>query len=81
MINNQIENLMNNPEQELEFWREEDEQRELVRVRYVPQGESGYFQVTFLDEEEGIIGSQVLDEVEDAIRFLEKNKPTSKPEA
>jgi hypothetical protein len=74
MINDQVEKLMNNPEQELEFWREEDQQRELVRMRYVPQGESGYFQVTYLDEEEGIIGSQVLDEVEDALRFLEKNQ-------
>ncbi|KZE69345.1 hypothetical protein AWM68_03510 [Fictibacillus phosphorivorans] len=72
MNNDQIEKLMNNPEQELEFWREEDQQRELVRMRYVPQGESGYFQVTYLDEEEGIVGSQVLDEVEDALRFLEK---------
>lgn len=75
MINDQVEKLITNPEQELEFWREEDQQRELVRMRYVPQGESGYFQVTFLDEEEGIIGSQVLDEVEDALRFLEKNCP------
>ncbi len=75
MNNDQIEKLMNNPEQELEFWREEDQQRELVRMRYVPQGESGYFQVTYLDEEEGIVGSQVLDEVEDALRFLEKNQP------
>lgn len=75
MINDQVEKLITNPEQELEFWREEDQQRELVRMRYVPQGESGYFQVTFLDEEEGIIGSQVLDEVEDALRFLEKNRP------
>ncbi|MFG6494539.1 hypothetical protein P8610_04220 [Fictibacillus sp. UD] len=75
MNNDQIEKLMNNPEQELEFWREEDQQREMVRMRYVPQGESGYFQVTYLDEEEGIIGSQVLDEVEDALRFLEKNQP------
>ncbi|MBY6036528.1 hypothetical protein KUV80_07685 [Fictibacillus nanhaiensis] len=75
MADNQIEKLMNNPEQELEFWREEDKQLELVRMRYVPQGESGYFQVTYLDEEEGIIGSQVLDEVEDAMRFLEKNQP------
>lgn len=75
MTNDQIEKLMNNPEQELEFWREEDQQRELVRMRYVPQGESGYFQVTYLDEEEGIVGSQVLDEVEDALRFLEKNQP------
>ncbi|GGB60258.1 hypothetical protein [Fictibacillus barbaricus] len=75
MINDQVEKLITNPEQELEFWREEDQQRELVRMRYVPQGESGYFQVTYLDEEEGIIGSQVLDEVEDALRFLEKNRP------
>ncbi|MDM5316998.1 hypothetical protein QUF49_13405 [Fictibacillus sp. b24] len=74
MNNDQIDKLMNNPEQELEFWREEDQQREMVRMRYVPQGESGYFQVTYLDEEEGIIGSQVLDEVEDALRFLEKNQ-------
>lgn len=74
---NQIEKLMNNPEQELEFWREEDQQRELVRMRYVPQGEGGYFQVTYLDEEEGIIGSQVLDEVEDAQRFLDKNQPVN----
>ncbi|OOE12349.1 hypothetical protein [Fictibacillus arsenicus] len=75
MVNNQIEKLMREPEQELEFWREEDQQKELVRMRYVPQGEGGYFQVTYLDEEEGIIGSQVLDEVEDAERFLEKNQP------
>jgi hypothetical protein len=75
MINNQIEKLMREPEQELEFWREEDQQKELVRMRYVPQGEGGYFQVTYLDEEEGIIGSQVLDEVEDAERFLQKNQP------
>ncbi|MBH0170340.1 MAG: hypothetical protein ACQET8_05475 [Bacillota bacterium] len=78
MNSDQIEQLMNNPEQELEFWREEDQQLELVRMRYVPQGESGYFQVTFLDEEEGIIGSQVLDEVEDALRFLEKSKNVNK---
>ncbi|MED1863046.1 hypothetical protein P4V41_06225 [Fictibacillus nanhaiensis] len=78
MNSDQIEKLMNNPEQELEFWREEDQQPELVRMRYVPQGESGYFQVTFLDEEEGIIGSQVLDEVEDALRFLEKNNNVNK---
>jgi hypothetical protein len=77
MEKNQIEKLMSNPEQELEFWREEDQQRELVRMRYVPQGEGGYFQVTYLDEEEGIIGSQVLDEVEDAQRFLEKNQPVN----
>jgi hypothetical protein len=77
MEKNQIEKLMSDPEQELEFWREEDQQRELVRMRYVPQGESGYFQVTYLDEEEGIIGSQVLDEVEDAQRFLEKNQPVN----
>jgi hypothetical protein len=77
MINTQIEKLMSNPEQELEFWREEDHQKELVRMRYVPQGEAGYFQVTYLDEEEGIIGSQVLDEVEDALRFLEKNQPVN----
>jgi hypothetical protein len=75
MVNNQIEKLMREPEQELEFWREEDQQKELVRMRYVPQGEGGYFQVTYLDEEEGIIGSQVLDEVEDAERFLQKNQP------
>jgi hypothetical protein len=75
MVKNQIEKLMKEPEQELEFWREEDQQKELVRMRYVPQGEGGYFQVTYLDEEEGIIGSQVLDEVEDAQRFLEKNQP------
>ncbi|ANX11849.1 hypothetical protein ABE41_007495 [Fictibacillus arsenicus] len=75
MVKNQIEQLMREPEQELEFWREEDQQRELVRMRYVPQGEGGYFQVTYLDEEEGIIGSQVLDEVEDAERFLQKNQP------
>jgi hypothetical protein len=77
MEKNQIKKLMSNPEQELEFWREEDQQRELVRMRYVPQGEGGYFQVTYLDEEEGIIGSQVLDEVEDAQRFLEKNQPVN----
>jgi hypothetical protein len=77
MDKNQIEKLMSDPEQELEFWREEDQQRELVRMRYVPQGEGGYFQVTYLDEEEGIIGSQVLDEVEDAQRFLEKNQPVN----
>lgn len=77
MEKNQIEKLMSNPEQELEFWREEDQQRELVRMRYVPQGEGGYFQVTYLDEEEGIIGSQVLDEVEDAQRFLKKNQPVN----
>ncbi|MCM3732547.1 hypothetical protein M3196_12815 [Fictibacillus nanhaiensis] len=77
MEKNQIEKLMSDPEQELEFWREEDQQRELVRMRYVPQGEGGYFQVTYLDEEEGIIGSQVLDEVEDAQRFLEKNQPVN----
>ncbi|MFE1244956.1 hypothetical protein ACFW35_12555 [Fictibacillus sp. NPDC058756] len=75
MVKNQIEKLMREPEQELEFWREEDQQKELVRIRYVPQGEGGYFQVTYLDEEEGIIGSQVLDEVEDAERFLQKNQP------
>jgi hypothetical protein len=75
MWKNQIEKLMREPEQELEFWREEDQQKELVRIRYVPQGEGGYFQVTYLDEEEGIIGSQVLDEVEDAERFLQKNQP------
>ncbi|RZT23406.1 MULTISPECIES: hypothetical protein [Fictibacillus] len=75
MVKNQIEQLMREPEQELEFWREEDQQKELVRMRYVPQGEGGYFQVTYLDEEEGIIGSQVLDEVEDAERFLQKNQP------
>lgn len=75
MWKNQIEKLMREPEQELEFWREEDQQKELVRIRYVPQGEGGYFQVTYLDEEEGIIGSQVLDEVEDAERFLKKNQP------
>ncbi|MCM3719257.1 hypothetical protein [Fictibacillus phosphorivorans] len=75
MVKNQIEKLMREPEQELEFWRQEDQQKELVRMRYVPQGEGGYFQVTYLDEEEGIIGSQVLDEVEDAERFLEKNQP------
>ncbi|WNB90807.1 hypothetical protein [Bacillus sp. NEB1478] len=75
MENDQIEKLMQNPEQELEFWIEEDKQRELVRIRYVPQGDSGYFQVTYLDEEESILGSQVLDEVEDALRFLRKNKP------
>jgi hypothetical protein len=75
MVKNQIDKLMKEPEQELEFWREEDQQKELVRIRYVPQGEGGYFQVTYLDEEEGIIGSQVLDEVEDAQRFLEKNQP------
>lgn len=74
MWKNQIEKLMREPEQELEFWREEDQQKELVRMRYVPQGEGGYFQVTYLDEEEGIIGSQVLDEVEDAERFLQKNQ-------
>jgi hypothetical protein len=77
MEKNQLEKLMSDPEQELEFWREEDQQRELVRMRYVPQGEGGYFQVTYLDEEEGIIGSQVLDEVEDAQRFLEKNQPVN----
>ena len=75
MENDQIEKLMQNPEQELEFWIEEDKQRELVRIRYVPQGDSGYFQVTYLDENESIVGSQVLDEVEDACRFLEKNGP------
>jgi hypothetical protein len=75
MAKNQIEKLMREPEQELEFWREEDQQKELVRMRYVPQGEGGYFQVTYLDEEEGIIGSQVLDEVEDAEKFLLKNQP------
>ncbi|MFD1357078.1 hypothetical protein ACFQ4X_04130 [Fictibacillus halophilus] len=77
MWKNQIEKLMREPEQELEFWREEDQQKELVRIRYVPQGEGGYFQVTYLDEEEGIIGSQVLDEVEDAERFLKKNQPAT----
>ncbi|MDR7071804.1 hypothetical protein [Fictibacillus barbaricus] len=75
MENNQIEKLMQNPEQELEFWIEEDKQRELVRMRYVPQGDGGYFQVTYFDEEESVLGSQVLDEVEDAMRFLKKNKP------
>jgi hypothetical protein len=75
MENNQIEKLIQNPEQELEFWREEDHQRELVRIRYVPQGDEGYFQVTYLDEDESIVGSQVLDEVEDACRFLEKIRP------
>jgi hypothetical protein len=77
MANNQIEKLMQNPEQELEFWREEDNQRELVRIRYVPQGDEGYFQVTYFDEEESVLGSQVLDGVEDACRFLEKNNPNN----
>ncbi|MFC7373152.1 hypothetical protein ACFQPF_16040 [Fictibacillus iocasae] len=67
-----LEEIKNNPEREWEFQRK-DEPSVTVRLRFVPQGDEGYFQATFLDEEEDIVGSQVLDEFDDAIKFLERN--------
>jgi hypothetical protein len=67
-----LEEIKKNPEREWEFNRK-DEQSVRVRLRFVPQGDEGYFQATFLDEEEDIVGSQVLDEFEDALRFVERN--------
>ncbi|MDN4523831.1 hypothetical protein [Fictibacillus fluitans] len=76
-INEHIRSLMENPEKEFEFLQETNlpgAKNDLVRIRYVPQGDNGFFQATFFDEEREIVGSRVFDEVEDVAIFIEKNK-------
>ncbi|MCK6256564.1 hypothetical protein M1K46_06735 [Fictibacillus sp. WQ 8-8] len=76
-VKEQIMALMGNPEREFEFKQKTDlpgVKDDLVRIRYVPQGDSGFFQSTFYDEETEIVGSRVFDELEDVILFVEKNK-------
>ncbi|MGG1573432.1 hypothetical protein [Fictibacillus sp. NRS-1165] len=76
-VKEQVMALIGNPEREFEFMQKTDlpgVKDDLVRIRFVPQGENGFFQATFYDEEKEIVGSRVFDELEDAILFVERNK-------
>lgn len=69
--------LIENPEREFEFLQKNDfpgEKDDLVRIKYVPQGDNGFFQATFYDESWEIVGSRVFDELEDVICYIEKNQ-------
>ncbi|EIT86339.1 hypothetical protein A374_05226 [Fictibacillus macauensis ZFHKF-1] len=72
-----IEGLVKNPEREFEFTFQSglpDVQREIGRIRYVPQGGRGFFQTTFYDEEGVLVGSRLFDEEDDVLHFICKNK-------